>query len=111
MPPNCLGIGHGAGAIEYIVDLGLRIDERRKVQGARHKEKSTALFITTPVEVSSACDKKGKVFTAHLTNGFPSQTTLLSVNTYSLNLTPSPCETEAASLYTRSYCQAVENCQ
>ena len=38
--------------------MRLQIDERRKVQGVGHKEESTALFITTPVGASFACDKR-----------------------------------------------------
>jgi hypothetical protein len=31
---------------------------RRKAQGTRHKEESTALFITIPVGASFACDRR-----------------------------------------------------
>jgi hypothetical protein len=36
----------------------LQIDKRHKAQGARHKEESTALFITIPVGASFACDRR-----------------------------------------------------
>ncbi len=36
----------------------MEIDERHKAQGARHKEESTAPFITIPVGASFACDRR-----------------------------------------------------
>ena len=41
-----------------IADFRLQIDGRHKAQGVGLKEESTALFITTPVGASFACDKR-----------------------------------------------------
>ena len=41
-----------------IADFRLQIDGRHKAQGVGQEEESTALFVTTPVGASSACDKR-----------------------------------------------------